>query len=559
MKSFKFLLVLVCIALLPIQSFAQYFGGIAFWVAFKDKPNAGEEISANAVALSKKALDRRKYYNIALDERDLPVDSSYVAQVLNLGNIQLAHTSRWLNGITIFSNDSLALVAIKALPFVKEVVATKTIISGKKSIDKSANEAYHSLDAVDYTDEYYGSTYKQISNLNLHYLHQKGYTGKGLTIAVMDAGFTKVDSMQAFETLRNRNGIQGVKDFVDLWSDNVYRNSSHGTYVLSTMAAVLPGSVIGTAPDADYWLLRTEDGPTEYVIEEDNWVAGLEFADSVGADIVNSSLGYTQFDDPAMNHTYADMNGKVSHASIAASIAAEKGILVVNSAGNSGNGDWKYIGAPADAANILSVGATFPDSTVASFSSYGPAADGRIKPNTSATGAKAIGVAPNGDINEIYGTSFSSPITAGAAACLWQAKPWISNLEVIKAIEINSHVYLQPQEQLGYGICDYAKAFESLTGIPMLATESEAAFSFVANPVSNRLVISSTYATTLPATFRIVDMTGKQIVTGIQNLNYGINDLKIEMKSLAAGIYILEIKSAGVSNVFSKKFIKIDE
>lgn len=558
MKRLQQFLILSIVAVFPTLVSAQYMGGIAFWIAFKDKPKASNVIHPGDVALSKKALDRRSYFGIPLDARDLPVDSSYVATVLKAGDVQLAHTSRWLNGITIYSTDSMALVAIAQMPFVKEIIITKSNLSGKTTVSKSSQETYVKLEDVPYTEKYYGQSYRQISNLNLHYLHEKGYTGKGITIAVMDAGFTNVDEISAFASLRERGGILGVKDFVNIWNDSVYQHSSHGTYVLSTMAAVVPNSIIGTAPDAEYWLLRTEEGATEFIIEEDNWVAGIEFADSVGADIVNSSLGYTQFDDSKMNHTYADMNGKVSRASLAASIAAEKGMLVVNSAGNSGNSQWKYIGAPADAENILSVGAIFPDSSQVGFSSYGPTADGRIKPNTSATGAKAIGVAPNDTLYEIYGTSFSSPITAGAAACLWQAKPWVSNLTLIKTIEENSHLFAQPNDQLGYGICNYAQAFQSLTGIPIIENEEEGSFSFTSNPISNRLVISSTFPNTVNATFKIVDVTGKQIINAKQTIYYGINDLRVEVKNMASGIYILEIKADGISNPFSKKFVKVD-
>ena len=253
-------------------------------------------------------------------------------------------------------------------------------------------------------------------------LHNRDLKGKGKLIAILDAGFSRVDEMIAFEELFAENRILGTKDFVQR-NNNVFDEHTHGMMVLSTMGAENKGQIIGTSPEASFWLLRTEDVDSENLIEEYNWLCAAEFADSVGADIINSSLGYTTFDDAGQNHTYTDMDGRTAPVSIAATIAAQKGMIVVNSAGNSGSGSWHFIGAPADADSILSVGAVDENADFAWFSSYGPSFDGRVKPTVVAQGRNTIVATSNNGTLTGNGTSFSSPIVAGLSACLWEAHP----------------------------------------------------------------------------------------------------------------------------------------
>jgi subtilisin family serine protease len=295
-------------------------------------------------------------------------------------------------------------------------------------------------------------------------MHNLGYTGRGMTIAVLDAGFFNVNILPAFDSLRLQNRLLGTRDFVT-GDTMVFEDYPHGMNVLSCMTGNLPGQLVGTAPHAKFWLLRTEDAATETMQEEFNWLVGAEFADSVGADIINSSLGYSYFDNTADNHTYADMNGRTTIISKAAVWAARVGILVVSSAGNSGGSPWYKITAPADADSILTIGAVDLSGTIASFSSRGPTFDGRIKPTTVACGSDAVIAASSGGTVTSSGTSFSSPITAGAVACLWQAHPSRTNMEIINAIIQSASQYTMPDTIKGYGIPNFCLANSLLTSI----------------------------------------------------------------------------------------------
>jgi hypothetical protein len=295
-------------------------------------------------------------------------------------------------------------------------------------------------------------------------LHDLGYDGMGMTIAVLDAGFTNTNTIPAFSYLWNNNRILGYKDFVSPQAPNLFSSHTHGTSVLSTMGAYLPGDMVGTAPQASYWLLRSEDGATEYLVEELNWVSAAEFADSVGADIINSSLGYTTFDNPAQDHTYQDMNGNTTPVTIGADKAVSKGMIVVNSAGNSGGSSWQYIGAPADGDSVFSIGAVNSIGAYVSFSSTGPTSDGRTKPDVVAQGSGTTIInAGTGNVSTGSGTSFSSPVTAGMVSCLWQAHPNRRNTEILEAIRQSGSLAGNPDQQLGWGIPNYLTAHNLLS------------------------------------------------------------------------------------------------
>ncbi len=314
----------------------------------------------------------------------------------------------------------------------------------------------------------YGQAFNQINMLNGIPLHDLGYDGAGMTIAVLDAGFLNANVLSAFDSLWLNNQIIGYKDFVSPLAPDIFGSHTHGTSVLSTMGANLPAEMVGTAPKADYWLLRSEDDATEYLIEELNWASAAEYADSVGVDVINSSLVYNTFDDPAQDHTYAYMDGNTTPITIAADLAASKGILVVNSAGNSGSSSWHYIGAPADGDSVFSIGAVNSSGVYASFSSTGPTYDGRIKPNVVAQGqGSTIISAYSGNVISGNGTSFSSPITAGMVASLWQAHPDKKNTEIMEAIQQSATQALNPDSLLGFGIPDYFAA-HTLLSVPVI-------------------------------------------------------------------------------------------
>ena len=448
-----------------------------YWVKFTDKNNSPYSVNNPEAFLSQQAIDRRTAHEIPVVENDLPVISAYIDSVANTG-ATLLNVSKWFNSVTIYTEDPSVIVAIDALPFVKVVdkISSNQIIPGdQKEKPFFKNESENEIPDKEILrgntsgQGYdYGQAWNQINMLNGIPLHDLGFDGKDMTIAILDAGFLNADDLSAFDSLWINNQILGYKDFADPINPDIFDSHTHGTKVLSTMGANLPGEMVGTAPKANYWLLRSEYGPTEYLIEELNWASAAEFADSVGADVINSSLGYTTFDDPSHDHTYQDMDGNTTPITIAADLAASKGMIVVNSAGNSGNSAWLYIGAPADGDSVFSIGAVNSEGNYASFSSIGPTADGRVKPDVVAQGSgSAIVSAYSGNVVSGSGTSFSSPITAGMVACLWQANPTKRNTEIMDAIRQSASLANTPNMLLGYGIPDYYKA-DSLLYDPVM-------------------------------------------------------------------------------------------
>ncbi|MEM7105464.1 MAG: S8 family serine peptidase [Bacteroidota bacterium] len=428
------------------------------WVEFKDKKNSPYSIDKPEEFLSERAIERRARYDIAIAENDLPVNPQYLKRLESKG-VKVHITSKWLNGAIVLGSKA-QIEDIKDLPFVHEVE-----VVGKHHPARAANKINSPMESKsDYKQKpyEYGYAKNQIEQVNGQFLHERGLKGQGMIIAVLDGGFSKADVMPFFDSLRvNDRWIQGW-DFVN--NDNYpYEASSHGTQVMSTMGANLPGLMIGTAPEATYVCVRTEEVGSELKVEEYNWVAGAEYADSLGADVINSSLGYTTFDRTSMNYKYKDLDGNTAIVTIGADFAASKGLLVVTSAGNEGGDSWNYVGAPADANDILSVGSVDKYGNPSFFSSYGPTADGRVKPNVSGTGSSTIVASLYGyHTNYADGTSYSSPVIAGIAASLWAAFPDKTNLEIIEALEKSSSLYDSPDVQMGYGIPDMEKAFNIL-------------------------------------------------------------------------------------------------
>lgn len=501
-----------------------------FFIRFTDKNNSPYTLENPGLYLSERALLRRAIYKIRPDSTDLPVNPTYINQVQSAG-VSVHSSSKWLNGITVYTSDSSLMSRIRQLSFVDYIQYT-----GLRS--QTSPSLFRSKTNINFTD--YGSALAQINQLKGTYLHQQGARGKGILIAVLDAGFKDVDTNPGFDSLRHTNRLIGCMSVVDRTTD-VYREDQHGALVLSAMAGNLPGKYIGTAPEASYYLIQTEYVPTEYLVETDFWVRGAEVADSIGADVINSSLGYSEFDDTAMNFSYADMNGRVARSSIAAEIAAQKGIIVCNSMGNSGNLSWKYLSSPADAYSVISIGSVDIAGNSSYFSSYGPASDGRIKPEVSATGTRTALIGTGGSVVYSNGTSFSSPLMAGMTACYLQfvreQNQEMSIDQLISNITKTAHLSNNPHPQAGYGIPDFSKLPGVISG--NLSPEEAKLLTISANPTLSEINVRFSPEIS-NARILVTDVAGR-VISRAGNTT---DSPEITIKIPGKGIYIVQVTVA---------------
>lgn len=445
-------LVLLVFALnICLGTFAQFTPGdtLKYRISLKDKAATDYSLQKPEMYLSKKSIERRKRQGLEIDSTDLPVCKKYVDAIRKKG-VHVLVTGKWDNFVTVSCNDSMLIAEIAGLPFVR---STERVWRG---VAKRASERDSLINKPLRTDSLYGPAITQIKMSHADRLHEAGFKGQGMTIAVIDAGFHNVDKIEAMKNIN----ILVTRDFVNPEAD-IYAESSHGMSVLSCMAMNQPNVMIGTAPEASYWLLRSEDEYSENLVEQDYWAAAIEFADSVGVDLVNTSLGYYSFDDPAKNYRYRDLNGHYALMSREAAKAADKGIVVVCSAGNSGSGSWKKITPPGDAENVITVGAVNKYGVLAPFSSVGNTADGRVKPDVVAVGLGSDVMGTDGNLRHANGTSFSSPIMCGMVACLWQACPELTAKEIIELVRRSGDRAVFPDNIYGYGIPDLWKAYQS--------------------------------------------------------------------------------------------------
>ena len=433
----------------------------------RDKAATSYSLDAPQQFLSKKSLERRRRQGISVDSTDLPVCKAYIHQ-FEVRGVKILGTSRWQNTILVQSADSALLNLLGRMDIVRQAICvfvTPDSLDMPGDVRWNVHEDFNRWDSV--KNDPYGMARNQIEMIGGTRLHEAGFTGQGITIAIVDGGFQNYDRIPAF---RNTH-IKGTRNFVPAHIDSMLPDDvrgpfhfiDHGTKVLSALAANAPEVHIGTAPDADYWLLRSEVNHLEQPIEEDLWAMAVETADSLGADIINSSLGYYAFDEGRGSYRLQDLNGRTAFISRAASMLADKGIVLCNSAGNSGMGQWKKVGVPADAHNIITVGAIDRAKRLASFSSIGPSQDGRIKPDVVAQGAPAALISGRGTLVHDMGTSFSTPIVCGMVACLWQALPNKTAKEIIQLVRENADQHLEPTNIYGYGIPDFWKAYTSQT------------------------------------------------------------------------------------------------
>jgi serine protease AprX len=433
-------------------------------VFFTDKGGTSFSLSNPSAYLSSRAVNRRTRYNISIDSTDLPVLQRYVDSIAAAGAVTILGKSKWLNAVIIQTTDNAALTKINAFPF---VVATTN--AALRTINAKAENKFSKEQITSYTNPLrthqsltdtfnYGSAAAQILIHNGQFLHNTGARGQGMQIAFLDAGYFGFATNRFFDSARARNQLLGTWDFVT-GNNSVNEDDAHGMFCFSIVAGYLPGTYVGSCTEANYFLLRTEDDASEQLIEEYNWVMGAEYADSAGVDVISSSLGYSTFDNAAFNHTYADMNGNTIVVSRMADLASKKGMLVVNSAGNSGNSSWKFIAAPADGDSVLSIGAVNNNGVIANFSSFGPTSDGQIKPDVVSVGSGTVLSNTVGNISTGNGTSFSCPNMAGLATCLWQLFPEFNNWKIITTLRQSSDRFTSPHEQYGYGLPNMKKAF----------------------------------------------------------------------------------------------------
>lgn len=447
----KKLILFAAFTLLVLGASAQQ-DTLKYRISLKDKAATTYSLDRPEAFLSEKAIARRQKQNLPIDSTDLPVCRKYIDEIRNKG-VNIVVTGKWENFVTVSCNDSTLIDGIAVLPF---VLATEKVWTAPKEEPMTAKRDSLINKPTIHKDSIYGLALDQIQLSNGNKLHEAGFKGKGMTIAVIDAGFHNADQIKAMKKIR----VLGTKDFVNPKAD-LFAESSHGMMVLSCMGMNKPDIMIGTAPEASFWLLRSEDEASEHLVEQDYWAAAVEFADSVGVDVLNTSLGYYSFDDKSKDYKYRDLDGRHALMSRQASRIADKGMILVCSAGNSGMGSWKKLTPPGDAENVLTVGAIDKNGLLAPFSSIGNTADNRIKPDVVAVGLGSDVMGTSGNQAKANGTSFSSPIMCGMVACLWQARPELTAKEVIELVRKSGDRAAFPDNIYGYGVPDMWKAYKS--------------------------------------------------------------------------------------------------
>jgi len=508
----------------------------------KDKGNPSFSLAEPDNFLSLKSIERRNRQSLPVDSFDLPLDPAYLEAISGTGAVIRTY-SKWVKTVVVYLDDMEILPLLENLPFIdslycvwKGILPDETNIRADISFDTDFwKNAINS----------YGAGFTQIALNDGHLLHEAGFQGKGMAIAVLDGGFINVDKIDYFSQER----IKEIKGFNHEINNILREGIDHGTQVLSCMLSGKSGEMIGTAPEADYYLFRTEVANEEFPVEEDYWIAALEYADSLGVDIVTSSLGYATFDDSDMNHTQEQLDGRTIPISKAANLAASRGILLFNSAGNEGNKNWRKVNFPADAENVIAVGSVGNDSIRSSFSSLGFTADKRIKPDLMAMGYHASVVESSGKIVQSNGTSFSTPILAGLAACLWEALPELNSFDMLDLLRETGDHFQYPDSLMGYGIADVYKAYnQRKTGVRPVTVSSDPVYISI-NPFENRLYINLINPDQYNRCVLDVYTTlGNRILT-VSNISGSI-----DISSLPKGIYIACLRIGDKQCV--RKFVK---
>jgi serine protease AprX len=537
MKALTILFFLFLTSAISAQTAAHKYS--LHWIEFTDKNNTPYSTFRPQDFLSARAVQRRVTMGIAIEENDLPITPTYIQQVVAMG-APLHAKSKWLNSIAIHTRDIDLLNQINQLPFVKSV---KPLGKFRKVSKPNLKKSKPSVDVSKHEIDYYGQADNQIKMLGGDVLHNYGYTGKGVQVAIFDGGFLDVYRMPVFDSIYSNDRLLGTHDFVE-GDDFVYESSGHGTNVLACMGSKAPHLIVGTAPDASYYLFKTEDVKGEFRTEEFNWVAALEHADSLGVDVINSSLGYTGFDDTTMSYQYHQLDGKTTLSSRGANIGASKGILIVNSAGNEGDGPWHYIGTPADAEGVLSIAAVRPNGTRASFSSWGPTTDGRIKPDVAAQGRHTVVASINKyDITRTNGTSFSSPVMAGMVASLKQAHPDKTSEEIKDAIRLSGSLSSQPDSSLGYGVPNFFFAYLTMLEASIVIDHKGEMY-YTPKPIENELHLFIEQRN--PSVLKVSiynKLMVEQFTETTETIGREIKEVRVpDLANYPAGVYLIKVE-----------------
>jgi len=548
-----------------LQANAQYPKLI---VQLKDKSSNSYSLNNPSQFLSERAIERRNRYNIPIDSADLPVTKKFIDSIRFAGNVQVLSVSKWLNQVLIETTDQNAITKIMSFPFVKSAkgIGYRPITGHIDKFKKlpppvSIPGANRPLATTGNTFNY-GNNYNQVHIHEGEFLHNKGFQGETMEIAVLDAGFQQYKTITAFDSVRRNGQILGEQDFV-AFDNSVNEDDSHGMYCLSILSANWPGQMVGTAPKASYWLIRTENAATEYPVEEHNWAAGAEFADSAGADMISSSLGYSEFDDSSFNHTYADFYKNSTMVSRAASVAVRKGMIVTNSAGNEGSSHWKYIIFPADTDSVCTVGATNAAGEIAGFSSYGY--PGKVKPDIVSVGEGTVIAGLNNQPVSGNGTSFSNPNIAGLIACLWQAFPAFNNMKILDAVYKSAGKYTTPDNRYGYGIPNFRIAYRLLKHEENVNLYGNEWLFVTPDPFTDKIDTKFIGQTDGPAKVELINTAGKIIASQnfITEKEEIYNNTFNNLANVPAGFYTIKYTDSTTlrtmplqkGNIFAKDWL----
>ena len=508
-----------------------------YLVQLRDKAGSPYSVGRPDQFLSQRSILRRQKQNIPVLERDLPVNPAYVTQLQQAG-AKIWFTSRWLNAVLVEATDA-TIATVQKLPIVKGLEFGRSLANARldagstfpSTATKAGDQAVKFGDLLPLN---YGTSTDQVTQIGVDNMHQQGFHGENILIGVLDAGFLNADKAGFLKPVFDEKRVLATYDFVRK-ETAVYEDDSHGLSCLAAIAATADNQLYGTAFKAQFVLIRTEDAGSESRLEEANWLFGAEYADSAGVDVISSSLGYTQFDDASTNYTYQNLDGKTALVTRAAQIASETGMVVVVAAGNDGNSSWRYLSAPADAVGVLAIGAVTQAGQRAGFSSFGPSADGRVKPDLAARGQGTVVGSPGGQILLGNGTSFATPLVAGLAAGFWQAHPQLTAAQVTLALRQSGSQFSNPDDQLGYGIPNFERA--------SVVAESLQALLIYPNPFSETeplSVIWGEVATNIPLDATLTDLTGR-VIWQRQYASGGLAAFALPNLGLSAGIYVMTL------------------